>query len=104
MATSCRVARIRRSVAADGGCRRFFTFNQGFYNVFLAAGATAGPVLIAAGHGVVGLTILVYACGSMAAAATVLLAGGGRKYLRAASVQAALPVLALLAALLHAAS
>ena len=91
---------VRSQQAADDAT--FFTFNQGFYNLFLAVGAIAGPVMIVAGDRAAGFTSLIYACASMVAAAAVLLGGGGRCYVRAATVQATFPALALVAALIDA--
>ena len=76
---------------------RSMAFNQGFYNLFLAIGATLGIVLFAAGGpdtvaDVAGRTLLLFSLGSMTAAALVLLMTGG-KYLRAALVQGTLPLI-----------
>ncbi len=76
---------------------RPMAFNQGFYNLFLAIGATLGIVLFAAGGpdtvaDVAGRTLLLFSLGSMTAAALVLLMTGG-KYLRAALVQGTLPLI-----------
>lgn len=74
----------------------FFAFNQGFYNLFLAVGAVLGPVLVLSGQATVGWTLVVFACGSMVAAAIVLRLGGGARFGRAAAIQGMLPLLALL--------
>lgn len=88
---------VRDQQAADAAV--FFTFNQGFYNLFLAVGAVAGPVVLAAGgHRSVGWTLLVYSCASMTCAATALRLGGAR-YARPAAIQGLFPALALLASL-----
>ena len=69
-------------------------YNQGFYNLFLAAGAIVGAVLVFADHETVGWTLLLFSCGSMLAAALVLLTSGPG-YARAASMQGTLPLLAV---------
>ena len=84
---------------ADAETTKALAYNQGFYNLFLAAGALAGagfvalapedPVLAAAGW-----TLVLSSCGSMLLAALVL-ALSGRKYLRAAATQGATPLLAV---------
>jgi len=70
-------------------------YNQGFYNLFLAVGALLGAVLLGPA-GVVGATLVVFACGSMLAAALVLVTSD-RSKARAASVQGLFPLLALVA-------
>lgn len=72
-------------------------FNQGFYNLFLAIGAALGVILVFTGPTSVGWTLIIFCCGSMVAAALVLVSTG-RHYLRAALTQATMPALALLAA------
>jgi putative membrane protein len=84
---------------ADAETTKALAYNQGFYNLFLAAGALAGagflalapeePVLAATGW-----TLVLSSCGSMLLAALVL-ALSGRKYLRAAATQGAMPLLAV---------
>ncbi|NUP74679.1 MAG: DUF1304 domain-containing protein [Sinomonas sp.] len=49
------------------------TFNQGFYNLFLAVAAGLGVVLVAAGATAVGATLVFVGAGSMVAAGLVLL-------------------------------
>ncbi|NNH04827.1 DUF1304 family protein [Microbacterium ulmi] len=71
-------------------------YNQGFYNLFLAVGATLGIVLFWAGDAatvadVAGRTLVLFCLGSMVAASLVLLSSGS-KYLRAALTQGALPL------------
>ena len=74
-------------------------FNQGFYNLFLALGVGAGALLVGVGSDA-GVPLLVFGCGSMLAAALVLLLSDRTKA-RAALVQGALPAVALLALLGH---
>ncbi|SIR80360.1 DUF1304 domain-containing protein [Microbacterium sp. RURRCA19A] len=76
-------------------------YNQGFYNLFLAIGAGIGVVLWAVnGVGdVAGRTLLLFALGSMLAAALVLITSG-RKYLRPAVIQGTLPLIGFVLTLL----
>jgi putative membrane protein len=75
-------------------------YNQGFYNLFLAIGTAVGIALVPGDRpGCVAL--IVFGTGSMLAAALVLLTSD-RSLARAAVVQGLLPLLALLALLLHA--
>ncbi len=72
-------------------------FNQGFYNLFLAALALAGIVAAAAGHHGVGAALVLAGCGSMLAAGLVLLLSSpGRA--TAALVQLTLPLIAVVLA------
>lgn len=78
---------------------RLFAFNQGYYNLFLALGVGSGLWLLHAGGNPVGGQVLVlFACACMAAASVVLLASAGARMLRAALIQGAPPLLALLLA------
>ncbi|WP_111720930.1 DUF1304 domain-containing protein [Homoserinimonas sp. OAct 916] len=99
---------------ADAQTTRPFAYNQGFYNLFLAVGAAVGVGLVAAGgqgaasFGWVeyvsvqpgtniesaGIALVIFTMGCMFAASVVLLTTG-RGYLRAAVVQGALPLIAL---------
>ncbi|WP_432479523.1 DUF1304 domain-containing protein [Nocardioides sp. GXQ0305] len=72
-------------------------YNQGFYNLFLAVGVAAGVPLVALDSDA-GAPLLVFGCGSMAAAALVLVLSD-RSRARAAVVQGAVPAVALLALL-----
>jgi putative membrane protein len=69
-------------------------YNQGFYNLFLAAGTTAGIALMPSGEDV-GVALLVFGLGSMVAAATLLITSD-RSQKRAALVQGLFPGLGLL--------
>ena len=71
-----------------------WAYNQGFYNLFLAIGALVGVVLALAGQETVGLALILLACGSMLAAALVLVATN-RAMARAAVTQGAFPLLAV---------
>jgi putative membrane protein len=79
---------------ADADTTHALAYNQGFYNLFLAAGALAGTGAIALGQPVIGWTLVFSSCGSMLLAAIVL-ALSGSKYLRAAATQGATPLLAV---------
>jgi putative membrane protein len=77
--------------------------NQGFYNLFLAAGAIGGVIVLrsagTADATTSGKAIALFACACMAGAALVLLASD-RRMLRGAVIQGLFPAIALLAALL----
>lgn len=76
---------------------RPWAYNQGFYNLFLGIGALVGAVVAASGSHPVGLALVLASCGSMLAAAVVLVASQ-RTMARAATTQGTLPLLAVLAA------
>ena len=75
-------------------------YNQGFYNLFLAIGTTAGIALMPSREDV-GVALLVFGLGSMVAAATVLITSD-RSKARAALVQGLFPGLGLLCLLVWA--
>jgi len=85
--------------AEEAAIVRPMAFNQGFYNLFLAAGIVAGLGLTAAGQAVAGQAIVLFACACMVGAAVVLVSTN-RRFLTAAAIQAIPPLVALLAALL----
>ena len=89
--------RVFGTTAETAATTRGLAYNQGFYNLFLAVGAAAGAV-VAPNDRAVGLTLLLFACGSMLAAALVLLLSD-RSKTRAALVQGTVPALAVLAGL-----
>lgn len=72
---------------------RPWAYNQGFYNLFLAAGALGG--LIAGGDK--GHAIALFSCACMAGAGIVLVASD-RRMVQAAATQALPPILALVLA------
>lgn len=74
---------------------RVFAFNQGFYNLFLAAGAIGG--VIAGGTG--GKAVTLFCCGAMAAAGLVLFASQRRLW-RGALIQFVPPAIAVVAGLI----
>jgi len=89
--------RVFGTSAETAATTKGLAYNQGFYNLFLAVGAAAGAVVAPADRAV-GLTLLLFACGSMLAAALVLLLSD-RSKTRAALVQGTVPALAVLAGL-----
>ncbi|GAA1695851.1 DUF1304 domain-containing protein [Fodinicola feengrottensis] len=77
---------------------RPWAFNQGFYNLFLAVGTIGGLVMLYAGGEIPGRTLVLFCCGSMLAAAVVLV-GSEPRMARAAAMQGTLPLIALIASL-----
>lgn len=85
---------------------RLWSFNVGFYNLFLAAGPITGLVLLHTGHLDAGRALVIYCCGFMALAGVALWVsdllalsrprGSGRG---GALAQAVPPLAALVAAL-----
>jgi putative membrane protein len=82
--------------AEDATVLKPVMLNQGFYNVFLAAGVAAGVGLHASGHTVAGRAAVVVGLGCMAGAGLVLLISSRGKLARGATIQATAPVIALL--------
>lgn len=81
----------------DAEMTRGMAYNQGFYNLFLAIGAALGIILFwIGGPGsvpeVAGRTLALFALGSMAAAALVLITSGA-KYVRPALIQGTMPLI-----------
>ena len=75
---------------------RPMAYNQGFYNLFLSAGAVVGLVWAAGdGSDVGGTAVAAFACAVMLGAAVVLVSTG-RRFLPAALVQGLPPLVALL--------
>ncbi len=77
---------------------RLWAFNQGFYNLFLAAGPVAGLVSYHAGHDSVGRALVGYGCAFMAACGVVLFISD-RTLWRSMIGQSGPPLIALIAAL-----
>jgi putative membrane protein len=73
---------------------RPWAFNQGFYNLFLAVIAAVGVTLLHTGAEPAGRALVAASCGSMIAAAVVLLATN-RRMIRAAAVQGLAPLVAI---------
>ena len=88
----------RFGVASEEQARvvRSFAYNQGFYNLFLAAGVPIGFVLVATGRADAGRGIVLFACASMVSAGVVLVTHN-RAFARAAAIQLVPPLLAILA-------
>lgn len=88
------VHRRFRTRTEDVEAVRPWAFNQGFYNLFLAVGAFVGVGLVVAGSRDAGAALVLLACGSMTAAALVLVRTD-RRMARAALTQGLLPALAV---------
>lgn len=84
---------------ADAEVTAPLAFNQGFYNLFLAVGTAVGIVCVAKDCDTVGWTLIIFGCGSMVAAAAVLISTG-KKYAQAAMTQALFPAIAVICALI----
>ena len=76
---------------------RPMAFNQGFYNLFLAAGVVGGLLLVASGQQPAGRAIALFACACMLGAGVVL-GATNRRLAAAAALQAVPPLLAIVAA------
>ena len=95
-------ARFGLSTQAEADVVGPMAFNQGFYNLFLALGVIGGLALVdlASGGAVsAGLGITKFSLACMVLAGAVLLATG-RRFRRAALIQAIPPALALLASVI----
>ena len=79
---------------------RLFAFNQGIYNLFLAAGALLGAGMTFAGPSTIANTLIVYSCLSMVGASLALLYSA-RHLLRPALIQGLPPLTALILLALH---
>ncbi|WP_425865089.1 DUF1304 domain-containing protein [Arthrobacter sp. TWP1-1] len=88
---------------AEANATKEMAFNQGFYNLFLAVVTSAGIVAAAAGHHGVGAALVLAGAGSMLAAGLVLLISSPSKA-KAALVQLAFPLLAVVLVLVSLAS
>ncbi|MCE0508207.1 DUF1304 domain-containing protein [Microbacterium aurugineum] len=80
---------------ADAVTMKQLAFNQGFYNLFLALTTLLGIGLVIVGAATVGLT-LVFAGTAMMLAAALVLVLADRTKARAATMQGALPLLAVI--------
>lgn len=92
------VRRRFRQTPEQAEATRLLAFNQGFYNLFLAAGTFGGLALTRAGHPGPGLAIAAWCCLSMLAAAVVL-AASAPTLRRGAVIQGAAPLVFLVLAL-----
>src|SRR3954453_4135303 len=81
----------------DADTIRPMAFNQGFYNLFLAAGVVVGLVLIGTGAVEAGRAVVLFACACMVGAGVVLLLSN-RALARSAFIQLTPPLLAITAA------
>jgi putative membrane protein len=77
---------------------RLWAFNQGFYNLFLAAGPVAGLVAYHAGNVDAGRALVIYGCAFMAACGVVLFVSDRRLW-RGTLGQSLPPLIAVIAAL-----
>jgi putative membrane protein len=93
------VYRRFRSTEAQAHATRSLAFNQGFYNLFLAAGVFAGLALTETGYYRAGVILIRWNCLSMLAAAVVL-ATSSPGMLRGALIQG-LPPLVVVAGLAY---
>ncbi|HMZ14314.1 MAG TPA: DUF1304 domain-containing protein [Mycobacterium sp.] len=73
---------------------KLLAYNQGFYNLFLAIVTAIGIVALAQGHNGIGAALVFAGAGSMLAAAVVLLTASPDKA-RAAVIQGAFPLIAV---------
>lgn len=79
---------------ADAATMKQLAFNQGFYNLFLAVTTLIGIALVVTGMRPAGIALVLAGTGMMLAAALVLVLSDSSK-LRAAVMQGALPLLAV---------
>ncbi|ROS27781.1 DUF1304 domain-containing protein [Cellulomonas sp. PhB150] len=86
--------------AEDVEAARPWAFNQGFYNLFLAVGTIVGVVLATGDDPTTGLALILLGCGSMVAAALVLVIPQPQMA-RAAAIQGVLPAFAVVLAILE---
>ena len=93
------VYRRFRSTEAQAQATKSLAFNQGFYNLFLAAGVFGGLALSETGHYRAGIILVAWNCLSMLAAAVVLGASSPHM-LRGALIQG-MPPLIFLAGILY---
>ena len=90
---------VFRTTAEAAEVTKPLAYNQGFYNLFLAIVVVVGVVVGVNGSDDVSAALLYAGCGSMAAAALVLVTSDASK-LRAALIQGLAPALAVLALVL----
>lgn len=83
---------------AEREATRAFAFNQGFYNLFLAAGPAAGLIAHYAGYAEVGRALVLYGCAFMVGCGIVLFVSN-RKLWRSMIGQSGPPLVALIATL-----
>ena len=78
---------------------QLWAFNQGWYNVFLGAGAIGGVVTLHVGDETVGRTLVLFCCACMVGAGLVLYISERRMW-RGAMAQAGPPLVVLVASLM----
>ena len=91
------VYRRFRSTEAQAQATKSLALNQGFYNLFLAAGAFGGLALVDRGYLRAGMILIAWNCLSMLAAAVVL-AVSSPQMMRGALIQGLPPLVFLLGA------
>jgi putative membrane protein len=79
---------------------RLWAFNQGFYNLFLAAGPVAGLIAYHSGGVEAGRALVIYGCAFMAACGVVLFVSDRRLW-RGMLGQSVPPLIALIALLVY---
>jgi putative membrane protein len=77
---------------------RLWAFNQGFYNLFFAAGAIGGVIALHTGNETIGRTLVLFTCASMFLAGIVLFVSDPRKARLGGVFGQALPPLIVLIA------
>lgn len=97
--TSPRTRATFGTTEAEAETTKLLAFNQGFYNLFLAVVTGVGILAVALGHTGIGASLVFAGVGSMAAAASVLVASDRGKA-RAAATQGTLPAIAIVLLLL----
>lgn len=92
--TTPRTRAVFGTTAEEAETTKMLAFNQGFYNLFLAVVTAIGIGAVALGHNAVGGALMFAGLGSMLAAALVLVASASGMA-RAAVIQGAFPVIAI---------
>lgn len=92
--TAPRTRAVFGTTAEEAQITKELAFNQGFYNLFLAVVTAIGIAMVATGHRSAGSALVLAGAGSMLAAALVLIASSPDKA-RAAIIQGAFPIFAV---------
>ncbi|MCX2932900.1 DUF1304 domain-containing protein [Mycobacterium sp. CVI_P3] len=92
--TTPRTRAVFGTTAEEADTTKLMALNQGFYNLFLAVVSVVGIAAILLGHTGIGAALIFAGVGSMLAAAVVLLASAPDKA-RAAVIQGAFPLVAV---------
>ena len=90
-----RTMKVFRMDAAKAKSNQLFAFNQGFYNLFLAIGATIGLVFLNGQYALVGKTLVIFTMSSMVGASLVLFYSEP-KLIKPAVIQGVPPFIALI--------